>query len=535
MGYANKVLEKLVQNFGDLEIVKHGNKTYTFNKLNNRANQIARVFLDLGVKKGDKYGILLYNSPEYLEIIFGLQKIKVIPVPVNVRYGSTEFKYIYENADIKGIFIDKDFVEITKRVIEEQKFEKIEHIFVLNGPIDKNFSGMINYEKIIQDKDTTNLEIQVDDDEIGLLLYTGGTTGLPKGAMLTHANLYNATYLTPTHGMKLIKKKKIPAKALIPPSGMKMKFLIPTPIFHVSGLMPVLTNLGMRHLMIFPVNKSFSPKEICQIIQNEKITTVFMVPTMYRLWLTYSDIDKYDFSSLTMITSGGAKMPKEMKIQILEKFPNKVLVDGYGSTETIGTSTIAFMIHDDIPKIKKGYIGQIVTGIKMRVINEEGENVPVGEVGEMIYKGKSIMKGYYKDDIKTKEVFNDEGWLHSGDLCKMDNDGNVYYVGRTSDLIISGGEKIFPGEIEDILRTHPKINNVAIIGKKDDIWGQIVVAFIKLEPAEKMSSTEVTDFCTSKIASFKKPRIIKFVSSLPFTKTGKLNRIEIKKQAENLT
>ena len=136
--------------------------------------------------------------------------------------------------------------------------------------------------------------------------------------------------------------------------------------------MPVLTNLGMRNLMIFPVSKSFNPEELCQIIQDEKVTTIFMVPTMYRLWLNYSDMDKYDLSSLTMISSGGAKMSKEMKVEILERFPNQVLVDGYGSTETIGTSTIAFMLHKDIPKIKKGFIGQIVTGVKMKIINEKG-------------------------------------------------------------------------------------------------------------------------------------------------------------------
>ncbi|MFX1566804.1 MAG: class I adenylate-forming enzyme family protein [Promethearchaeota archaeon] len=534
MGYANKVLEKLAENFGDLEIVKHGKKVYSYDTLNNRANQIARTFLKLGAKKGDKYGILLYNSPEYLEIMFGLQKIEVIPVPINVKYGSTEFRYIYENADIKGVFIDKNFIGITLKIIDEYKFENFNHIFVVGADIEEKFNGMLNYEQIIKDKETTNLELQVDDDGIGLLLYTGGTTGLPKGAMLTHSNLYNATYLTPTHGMKLVKKKKIPAKTLIPPPGMIMKFLIPTPIFHVSGLMPVLTNLGMRHLMIFPVSKSFDPKEICQIIQDEKITTVFMVPTMYRLWLDFSDLDKFDLSSLTMITSGGAKMSKDMKIEILEKFPDKVLVDGYGSTETIGTSTIAFMTHDNIPKIKKGYIGQIVTGVKMRVVNEEGENVPVGIVGEMIYKGRSIMKGYYKDDEKTREVIDEEGWLRSGDLCKMDNEGNVYYVGRTSELIISGGEKIFPGEIEDFLRTHPKINNVAISGKQDDKWGQIIIAFITLEPGKTMTSSEVSDFCASNIASYKKPRIVNFIDSLPLTKAGKLDRNEIKKLAESI-
>jgi acyl-CoA synthetase (AMP-forming)/AMP-acid ligase II len=145
------------------------------------------------------------------------------------------------------------------------------------------------------------------------------------------------------------------------------------------------------------------------------------------------------------------------------------------------------------------------------------------------------MKGYYKDDLKTQEVFNEEGWLHSGDLCKMDIEGNVYFVGRTSELIISGGEKIFPGEVEDLLRSHAKINNVAITGKTDDEWGQIITAFITLEPGEKMSSSEVSDFCISKIASYKKPRIIHFIESLPLTKAGKLDRTEIKKLAESIS
>ncbi|MHA1377666.1 MAG: class I adenylate-forming enzyme family protein [Candidatus Helarchaeota archaeon] len=250
--------------------------------------------------------------------------------------------------------------------------------------------------------------------------------------------------------------------------------------------------------------------------------------------LKYPDLDKFDLSSLTLISSGGGKLPQNIKIELLKKFHWTTVIDGYGSTETIGTSTIAFMGHDDIPKIKKEYIGQPVTGMEIRCINEKGEEVAKGEIGEMVFKGKTIMKGYYKDDLKTKSTFDQDGWFHSGDLCYMDEENNVYYVGRKEEMITSGGEKIFPMEIEDVLRLHDKIDDVAVLGIPDEVWGQKVVAFIKLEKGAKLSEKEITEYCKGKIASYKKPRIIKFVSELPTTKTGKLDRIQLGKLAEKL-
>ncbi|MHA1268701.1 MAG: AMP-binding protein [Candidatus Helarchaeota archaeon] len=530
-----KILSDNAVKYSDLEIVKCGKKVYTYSILNNRSNQVAHAILELGIKKNEKFGILLYNSPKYLEIMFGLQKIGVVPVPINTRYGFFEFKYIFNNADIIGLFLDKDFVDKIENFIEKEEFESIKYFFVVEASPNEDFKKMINYEKFIENKDTSEPDIEIDENETGLLLYTGGTTGYPKGAILTHRNLKNATFLAPKHAMKLIMANKLRTDALIPKKGFKMKFLIPTPIYHVSGLMPVLTQIGLRNLIIFPESKSFNPKEICEIIETEKVTTIFMVPTMYHLWLDYKDLDKYDFSSLTMIASGGAKLPLQTKIRILERFPHAVLVDGYGSTETIGTSTIAFMNYEDIPKIKKGYIGQIVTGVKMRVINDKGEDVPVGEIGEMIYKGTTIMQGYYKDNDMNKTAFDENGWLHSGDLCKIDEEGNVYYVGRKNEMIISGGEKIYPLEIEELLREHPKIEECVIIGVPDRIWGHKVVAFIELIPDAIMTQKEIIGYLEDKIASYKKPRIIIIIDEIPITITGKIDRRKIYKMAVDLT
>ncbi|MHA1266618.1 MAG: class I adenylate-forming enzyme family protein [Candidatus Helarchaeota archaeon] len=530
MGYGD-LLRDLAKKFRDLEIVKHGTKIYTFSKFNTRANQVAHALLQLNVKKSDKFGILLYNSPEYLEIMFGLMKIGAVPVPINTRFGFTEFKHIFENSDLIGVFIDGELTEKLQSFIKTYDFKAIQYIFVINSPYNEIAEDMRDYERFIKHQETSDPEAEISDEDIALLLYTGGTTGLPKGAVLTHSNLKNATFIAPKHGMKLVMANKIPAESMIPKGNVRIKFLTPTPIYHISGLMPVLTQIGLRNLLYFPESHSFNPEEICRIIETEKITTLFMVPTMYRIWLESPYLDKYDLSSLTMLASGGAKLPQHLKIIILERFPHVTLVDGYGSTETIGTSTIAFMTHKDIPKIKKGYIGQVVTGIKMRVINEKGEDVPVGEVGEMIYKGKTIMKGYYKDATKTKAVFTEDGWLHSGDLCKIDEEGNVYYVGRMSEMITSGGEKIFPLEIEEVLRMHPKINEVVVTGVPDKIWGQKIAAFIELKKGEEMTAEEVIDYCKDKIATYKKPRIIKFISKIPITKSGKMDRIQIRKMA----
>ncbi|MHA1427991.1 MAG: class I adenylate-forming enzyme family protein [Candidatus Helarchaeota archaeon] len=528
-----QLLTDLAKKFGDVEIVKHGNRISTLRELENRANQVAHALLNLGVQNGEKYGIMLYNSPEYLEIMFGLQKINAIPVPINIRFGFTEFKYIFKNSDMVGLFLDEEFFNKIRFFIEKEKYNQIPHLIIVSRSPTDVFDKAINYETLIHDKDVNVLTMEIADDDVALLLYTGGTTGLPKGVVLTHSNLYNATYIVPKHGMNLIMSNKIHAEAMIPSGGKKIKFLTPTPIYHVSGLMPVLTQVGLRNLLLFPESRTFNPEEICQIIEKEEVTTIFMVPTMYRIWLNY-DLEKYDLSSLTLISSGGAKLPLRMKIELLERFPNVTLVDGYGSTETLGTSTVAFMSHEDIPKIKKGYIGQVVTGIKMRIVNKLGEDVPTGEVGEMIYKGKTIMQGYYKDNSKTEAIFDREGWLHSGDLCKMDEKGNIYYVGRMSEMITSGGEKIYPMEIEDVLRSHPKIQDVAITGIPDKIWGQKVVAFIELERHQEMTVPDVIDYCKDKIASYKKPRIVQFIEKLPLTKSGKINRNQVRKMASSL-
>jgi len=533
MGYG-KLLQGMAVKSPEFEIVKQAEKVYTLDQLNKYANQVANALIGLGIQKGEKFGILLYNSPEYLEILFGLQKTGAVPVPISTRYGLTEFQYIFENTNLSGLFLDKEFINKIKSVLEVSKSGVMKHIFVLNSISEEELGDWFDYEKLIRNQETIEPEIQVDDEEVGLIIYTGGTTGFPKGVVMTHANLQHATVMVPKHGINLVMTNKVKPEALLPRAGQQMKILVPTPMFHISGIMAVLTQLSLRYLVIFPEKSSFDLEEICRIIQEEKVTSIFMVPTMYRMLLNYPELDNYDFSSMTMIISGGEELTRQMKIGLLERFPEKTLLDGYGSTETMGTSTIAFMNYEDIPKIKEGYIGQVITGVKMRIVNERGEEVPVGEIGEMVYKSKTIMQGYYKDEVKNKESFDEEGWFHSGDLGKIDAEGNVYYQGRINEMITSGGEKISPTEVEEILREHPKIAEAAITGVPDKIWGEIVTALIELKPGEKMSPQEVINYCKGKIATYKKPRIVHFVDHIPVTNPGKLNRTEIRNLVKSL-
>ncbi|MHA2352371.1 MAG: AMP-binding protein, partial [Candidatus Thorarchaeota archaeon] len=368
--------------------------------------------------------------------------------------------------------------------------------------------------------------ITVPDDALGVQLYTGGTTGLPKGTNFTHRALLDACTLIPDHGLKLIFEGEVPESALLP-SDHELKFLVPTPLYHLSGFMPAIIMTAMKRPVVFPKSLSFVPDEILKIVEREKITAIFMVPTQFRIFLDYPDLDSHDLSSVTLLSSGGSKMPASVKKEILKRFPNTVLVDGYGQTENIGAAIYSFLTVDDIPKITEGYIGKPISGVEMRVVNEEGDDVAPNEVGEAIYRSPSLMQGYQGDDSKTQESF-DGSWFYTGDLFRVDEEGNYYYVERKTEVIFSGGEKVFPAEVEEILCQHPKIDSAVIVGIPDRVWGEIVRAFIVPAPGQEITPDEVVEWCSGKMASYKKPREIVIKRKLPVAEDGKILRSALK-------
>jgi acyl-CoA synthetase (AMP-forming)/AMP-acid ligase II len=363
-------------------------------------------------------------------------------------------------------------------------------------------------------------------DLLGVQLFTGGTTGLPKGTNFTHQALLDACTLIPDHGLKLIFDGSVPESALLP-TDHELKFLVPTPLYHLSGFMPAIIMTAMKRPVVFPKSLSFLPQEILEIVEREKITAIFMVPTQFRILLDYPGLDSHDMTSVTLLSSGGSKMPAVTKKEILTRFPDTVLVDGYGQTENIGAAIYSFLTVDDIPKITEGYIGKPISGVEMRVVDDSGEDVLPGEVGEAIYRSPSLMRGYHEDESMTSESF-DGSWFHTGDLFRVDDEGNYYYVERKSELIFSGGEKVFPAEVEEILCKHPQIDIAAVIGVPDRVWGEVVWAFVVLSQGVQLDAEAIIDWCTGKMASYKKPKDVIIKDSLPMAEDGKILRSALK-------
>ncbi|MFW9786063.1 MAG: class I adenylate-forming enzyme family protein [Candidatus Thorarchaeota archaeon] len=518
------LLRRNALDYGDMLAVVYGDTHLTWSDLDNTISETANALLRLHPQSsGMHVAIIMENRPEYLAALYGSMRAGMVPAPISTRFVGREIRHVFETGN-PGLCICSDH---HKQQVLDAFPENSERppMIIVDGTNekDKRISSWIDFMKGVS---TTPPDISVTGDSLGVQLFTGGTTGLPKGTDFTHQALLDACTLIPDHGLKLIFEGEVPESALLP-TDHELKFLVPTPLYHLSGFMPVIIMTAMKRPVVFPESLSFAPEEILKIVENEKVTAIFMVPTQFRIFLDYPELDSYDLSSVTLLSSGGSKMSASMKKEILKRFPNTVLVDGYGQTENIGAAIYSFLTVDDIPKITEGYIGKPISGVKMRVVNETGEDVKPGEVGEAIYKSPSLMRGYHGDVSRTKESF-DGDWFHTGDLFRVDEDGNYYYVERKSEVIFSGGEKVFPAEVEGILCQHPKIAQAVIVGIPDRVWGEIVRAFIVPVSGETITPDDVTEWCTGKMASYKKPREIVIKQKLPVAEDGKILRSALK-------
>ena len=313
-----------------------------------------------------------------------------------------------------------------------------------------------------------------------------------------------------------------------PKGQKKMTMLIIPPLFHLASYALFMVQwLYSGSPIVFPKSKSFEPGEILQLIGQENVTFLFLVPTMWKRLLEHPDIDKYDLSTLKIAVTGAALMRAKYKKQILHHFPNAMVLDAFGQTEMAPVTSIQLSADDS--KVKDRSVGQTLAGIEVRIVDEEGKDLPDGEIGELWYRGPTIMKGYYKDEAKTKMVIDEQGWFHSGDLAYRGPDGEIYTVERKSACINSGGEKIFPLEVEEVILDHPKVDNVCVIGVPDEDWGETVRAVVvPRKGVEDLTQGEIIEWCKGKIASYKKPRSVIFTKKLPLSPVGKVLRAKIK-------
>lgn len=477
-----------------------GNKRLTYYEVLERATQLSGWLQEQGIRRNDKVGCLLKNGLPFVELYFSTSLIGAVFVPVNFRLASQEIEYIVNHSDIKILVIEEEFIETILPIVD--KLPQLEKLVIV-GNTDKNLGMETILYDSIYDRfyDFQTIE-ELTDNDAHAIIYTSGTTGKPKGAVLTHKNLY-------INGMnKLYHTKSI--------SG--TKHLVIPPLFHVAALSLLVQTCLMEGTII--IHREFEPVTILETIQREKINSMFLVPSMWNFLFQESTLPNYDLSSMTNCSTGGAICPVEVKKRIMRIFKNASIHEAFGQTE-MSPSTTYLSGEDSILKNKTDSVGKPSINVRVRIVDDEMNDVPLGEVGEIVYQGPTMMKEYYKNEEATKDAFKG-GWFHSGDLVRMDQDGYIYVVDRKKDMIISGGENIYPKEIEEVLYCHPDILEVAVIGVPDPKWGETVKAFIVMKPGKQLTKNQVIEYCQSQIASYKKPRVIEFVESLPRNASGKV-------------
>ncbi|MBU8907535.1 fatty acid--CoA ligase family protein [Desertibacillus haloalkaliphilus] len=474
-------------------------QSVTYEQFNEQVNRFASSLEELGVQKGDHVALLLGNSPEFLISYYGALRIGAVVIPINPIYTAEEVTYILSNGNVKAAVAVEPMVPLFENVLDE--LPDLEFAIIV-AQEDKPFSRkeMKSFTTLLNLGTDIRVHPQLSLDDIAVILYTSGTTGKPKGAMLTHENLMSnardvAAYLNINKDDKVI--------AVLP-------------MFHVF-CMTVAMNAPISvgaTLLVFP---KFSPQDVFQQAKEKQATVFAGVPTMYNFLLQSSDGHEDDFGSIRLCISGGASLPVALLNKFEEKF-NVRVSEGYGLSEA---SPVTCFNPLDRPR-KAGSIGKSITNVENKVVNAEGEEVPVGEVGELVVNGPNVMKGYYKMPEETEATIKN-GWLYTGDLAKVDEDGYFYIVDRKKDMILVGGYNVYPREVEEVLYDHPDVLEVAVVGVPDPDFGEAVQAFV-VPKAGSLTENDALDYCKDKLAKYKVPKEITFLDELPKNTTGKILR-----------
>jgi long-chain acyl-CoA synthetase len=466
----------------------------TYAMLDGASAHVAGLLKEKGFETGDRVGIMLPNVPYFAPVYYGVLRAGGVVVPMNVLLKAREVKFYLEDPGAKIVFAWHDFAEAAEAGAEQAGAECI---LVKPGEFE-DLVGSAPADTEIADRDG---------DDTAVILYTSGTTGTPKGAELTHENLGRNAEV---------------ASELFEYSGDDVIFG-GLPLFHSFGQTCAL-NCGVRVGATVTLLPRFEPGKALEIIARDKVTVMLGVPTMYSAML-HCDTDA-DTSTLKLCGSGGAAMPVEVMRAFEEKFNCKIL-EGYGLSET---SPVASFNHPDKER-KAGSIGTPIEGVEMKLVDDDGNDVAQGEVGEIVIKGHNVMKGYWNKPDATAEAIKD-GWFHSGDMGQVDEDGYFFIVDRKKDMIIRGGYNVYPREIEEVLYEHPAVREAAVLGVPDDSLGEEVGAAVALKDGQEATEEELREHVKEQVAGYKYPRKIWFVDELPKGPTGKILKREIEVPAE---
>lgn len=508
------LLEDSAYRHKDLPAYTFNDTTLTFSQINAASNQVANGLVKAGIKPGDKVALNCLNLPFFPIIYFGILKAGAVCVPISVLLKKDETAYHLRDSEAKAFFcfIGTDELPMAKMGFEGfNEVESCEQFYVImpDPSMESPIPGTETLGNLMKDQSPNFESVPTLASDVATIIYTSGTTGNPKGAMLTHSNLLANAILS---------------SELLSTTN-KDTQLIVLPLFHIFA-MTVLMTAGLYrgvHSILLP---RFDADAVLGLMQKHEITVFAGVPTMYWGLINYEN-DTYDLkkisSNLRICVSGGASLPEQVLKDFEEKF-DVPIIEGYGMSE--GSPVVTFN-HLSIGR-KVGSIGTPVWGVQVKLVDENGEEVPVGEKGQLLYKGHNVMKGYYNKHEATAETLKD-GWLHSGDIAIKDEEGYFFIVDRTKDMIIRGGLNVYPREVEEVMMKHEAVSMTAVIGVKNDEYGEEIQACVVLKENESISPEDLGAWVKDNIAAYKYPRIIKIMDSLPMTATGKILKKELRK------
>jgi len=481
--------------------LQDSHRSFTYPQTNDRVNRLANSLLSLGLTKGDRIAVLMENSIEIVEIYLATAKSGLVIVPINFRLVGPEISYIVNNSDAKAFIVHDEFAPEVDRVKTELTNIAATDYFVVG----KNMAGYREYEELISAGSAAEPDVKVASQDTWILIYTSGTTGKPKGVIRSHES-HVAFYLINAVDFGFNEH------------DFCMNVM---PLCHINSTFFTFTFLYIGASVYIHPAQSFKPEEILDIVEKEKITFISLIPTHYNLILNApEEALKKDVSSITKLLCSSAPVRKSMKECIMGYFKGVELYEGYGSTE----AGIVTVLKPEYQMKKLGSIGVETLGTEfVKILDENGREVPNGEVGELYSKGPMLFDEYYNLPEKTAESFVN-GWFSAGDMARKDADGFFEIVDRKDNMIITGGENVYPSEIEEVIGSHPDVFDAAVIGLSDDKWGERVAAIVIKKPGAELDADTLRAYCKDKMAGYKRPKDIIFIESdgMPRTATGKI-------------
>ena len=491
----------------DRDAIIFDDRRFTYGELMDRVNRLANGLADLGVQPGDRIAAMQVNCNEHIEAYFAATKLDCIFVPINFRARAEELSFMLNDSGVKVIVMGQRYQDMLNEIKPE--LTTLEHAVTLEGPGE----GFVFYEDLINNSSDDERFPESDDDDTSIIMFTAGTTGTPKGVMLSH-NSFSSYILANVEPVDMDDSERN---------------ILTVPLHHIAGVQAVMAAIyGGRTLVL---QRQFDVEGWMQLVQDEKVHRAMMVPTMLKMLMDSEKFHDFDLSSLSVITYGAAPMPLEVIKKAIVEFPNTRFINAFGQTETASTITMLppedHDIKEDDPEFEKklnrlASIGKPLPDVEVKIVDEDGGDVSLGETGEIVARGPRLMKGYWNREEATKETLRG-GWLYTGDLGYWDEDGYIFLSGRAKDFIKRGGEMIAPEEVEQIIMSHPGVDEAAIIGIYDVEWGERVRAIVvKKSNAQDLTKEDVIEHCRPKMAGFKRPEDVVFTDELPRNPMGKV-------------